>query len=433
MVTATAVPDTSAARAFLQDYAGKELLRLAVVGSVDDGKSTLIGRLLFETGGLFEDHVRAVKRASAGGEIDFSLFTDGLKAEREQGITIDVAYRYFTSPRRKIIIADTPGHTQYTRNMATGASTADAAVILVDARLGVLPQTLRHASIASLLGIPYLAVAINKMDLVGYDPLVFKELSEQVRFVARSLGFKQLRCFPVSATRGDNITSPSDNTPWNTAGTLLEWLESLPHQESRARAPFRFPVQYVLRPNLDYRGFAGQVTSGTVRVGDPVVVLPSGRTSRVRAIDTFDGPLDEAGPPKAVTIRLTDEVDVSRGDILAHPDSAPQVFTAVRANLVWLSDVPLAPGQSFLLKHASRYVPAVVDAVEWKKNLDDLTNEPAQGLNPNDIGLVKLTLRRPLVADAYSNNRHTGGGGTGGGWRRPVGPVGTRPHCPPRT
>ncbi|HZI07535.1 MAG TPA: GTP-binding protein, partial [Archangium sp.] len=297
MTAALQLNDKGGLQRFLAEHYEKELLRLVVVGSVDDGKSTLIGRLLYECNGLFEDQVAAVKRASAGEEIDFSLFTDGLRAEREQGITIDVAYRYFSTRRRKVIVADTPGHLQYTRNMATGASTADAAVILVDARLGILAQTRRHAYIASLLGIPYLAVSINKMDLMDFDPAVYERLTKEFDAFASTLGFEQVRYFPISARGGDNITQPSGRTPWHDGETLLGWLESLPHQRRLDGAPFRFPVQYVLRPNLDYRGFAGQIASGTVRVGDEVMVSPSGRRTRVAAIDTFEGTRQEESAP----------------------------------------------------------------------------------------------------------------------------------------
>ncbi len=393
---------------FLAEHADKELLRLVVVGSVDDGKSTLIGRLLYECNSLFDDHVAAVKRASADGEIDFSLFTDGLVAEREQGITIDVAYRYFSTARRKVIIADTPGHVQYTRNMATGASTADAAVILVDARLGVLAQTRRHAYIASLLGIPYLAVAINKMDLMGFDRAVFERIGDEFEAFASTLGFEQVRLFPVSASKGDNITQASTRTPWHEGGTLLGWLESLPHQRRLDRAPLRFPVQYVLRPNLDYRGFAGQIASGTVRVGDEVLVLPSRRRTRISSIDTFDGNLPEASAPSSVTLRLADEVDVSRGDLIAHAAHPPVSLQRLEAMLVWFGEQPLDSSRRYLVKHASRYVPAHIEQVLWRKELEDLSEQPAESLSLNDIGRVCITSKRPLLCDPYRENRRTG-------------------------
>jgi len=409
MVAATALPTPQEnLDRHLADHADKELLRLAVVGSVDDGKSTLIGRLLHECNGLFADQIASVEKASGGKQIDYSLFTDGLKAEREQGITIDVAYRYFSTEKRKIIVADTPGHIQYTRNMATGASTADAAVILVDARLGVLPQTRRHAYIASLLGIPYLAVAINKIDLVDYSQTVYESLSAEVHAFTAQLGFDQVRSFPVSAVVGDNVTRPSARTPWNTAGTLLQWLESLPHQRRAESAPWRMPVQTVIRPNLDYRGFAGQIASGTVRVGDEIEVFPSRRRTRVAAIDTFEGPIAQAAAPRSVMLRLADEVDITRGDLLAHVGQAPLVLHSVEASVVWFGDKPLQPGQRFLVKHTSRHVPAHVEEILWRKELGDLSQVAAAALALNDIGRVTLTCKRPLLCDPYTVNRTTG-------------------------
>jgi bifunctional enzyme CysN/CysC/sulfate adenylyltransferase subunit 1 len=421
-----ALTNTLDIQQFLDAHSQKELLRLAVVGSVDDGKSTLIGRLLYECNGLFDDQVASVRRASAkraealakglqaaaGADpeegIDFSLFTDGLRAEREQGITIDVAYRYFSTAKRKIIVADTPGHLQYTRNMATGASTADAAVILIDARLGVLAQTRRHAYIASLLGIPYLAVAINKMDMVGFDQAVFERIGAELQEFARTLGFEQVRLFPVSASKGDNVARASANTPWHMGGTLLGWLESLPHGRRLEQAPLRFPVQTVLRPHQDYRGLAGQVASGTVRVGDEVVVLPSGRKAKVASIDTFDGSIPEASSPASVAVQLDMDVDVSRGDILAHPGQAPSVLHQVEAMLVWFGEKPLDTGHRYLIKHTSRYVPAHVEAVLWRKELEDLSEVPAHTLALNDIGKVRVVCKRPLLCDPYRDNRHTG-------------------------
>jgi bifunctional enzyme CysN/CysC/sulfate adenylyltransferase subunit 1 len=408
MTAALQLQDSQDLQRFLSEHYEKELLRLVVVGSVDDGKSTLIGRLLYECNGLFEDQVAAVKRASAGEEIDFSLFTDGLRAEREQGITIDVAYRYFSTRRRKVIVADTPGHLQYTRNMATGASTADAAVILVDARLGILAQTRRHAYIASLLGIPYLAVAINKMDLMGFDPALFERLSTEFTAFVSTLGFEQVRFFPVSARAGDNITVPSARTPWHDGETLLGWLESLPHQRRLDGASLRFPVQYVLRPNLDYRGFAGQLASGTVRVGDEVMVLPSKRRTHIAAIDTFDGSLPEASAPSSVTLRLADEVDVSRGDLIAHVEQPPMALQRLEAMLVWFGEQPLDVSRRYLVKHTSKYVPAHVEQIHWRKELEDLSEVPAQTLSLNEIGKIRLICKRPLLCDPYRDNRRTG-------------------------
>jgi len=432
MDTALQTPAPPDVQRLLDEHSRRELLRLAVVGSVDDGKSTLIGRLLYECDGLFEDQISAVRRASAkrtatrtevppellaqglraaaGAEeaLDFSLFTDGLRAEREQGITIDVAYRYLSTPKRKIIIADTPGHLQYTRNMATGASTADAGVILVDARLGVLPQTRRHAYIASLLGIPYLAVAVNKMDLVGFDRGLFERIGQELVDFAHTLGFEGVRLFPVSASQGDNITRLSARTSWHEGGTLLEWLESRPHQRRLDSAPFRFPVQYVLRPHQDYRGLAGQVASGTVRVGDEVQVLPSGRLTRVAGIDTFDGPLEEASAPASITLRLADDVDASRGDLLAHVDAPPMALHQLDAMLVWFSEQPLDCSRRYLVKQATRTAPAQVERILWRKELEDLAEVPAESLALNDIGKVRLVCRRPLLCDPYRDNRRTG-------------------------
>ena len=403
--------------AWLAQHEQKELLRFVTVGSVDDGKSTLIGRLLHDTAAVYDDQLAAVKRASArlaasadgdGEEIDFSLFTDGLRAEREQGITIDVAYRYFATARRKYILADTPGHVQYTRNMATGASTADVAIILLDARLGVLPQSRRHAYIASLLGIPNLVVAVNKMDLAAYDPAVFDRLSDEFgRFVAR-LSFARVTFLPISARRGDNVVARSARTPWYEGPTLLEHLESVPLSRDREREPLRLPVQYVLRPHLDYRAFAGQVASGAVHPGDEVVVLPSGRRTRVKAIDTWEGERDVAFAPMSVALRLTDEVDISRGDLIAHPGDAPRALDRLVADLVWMNDRPTDPGRGYLVKHTARTVPARVERVLSRTELEGLTQERAESLGLNDIGRVVLRLARPIFVDPYRAIRATG-------------------------
>jgi bifunctional enzyme CysN/CysC/sulfate adenylyltransferase subunit 1 len=393
--------------ALLAERESKELIRLVVIGSVDDGKSTLIGRLLWETGALYEDQIAQVRRATRNGdEIDFSLFTDGLKAEREQGITIDVAYRYFETARRKFILADTPGHAQYTRNMATGASTAHAGVILLDARLGVLPQTRRHATIASLLGIPRLAVAINKMDLVGFGEEVFQRIAAEMRGFAAPLGFVQLSFFPVSARLGDNVALPSTRMPWHQGGTIREFLETV--ERDPAQGPFRFPVQTVVRPHLDYRGLAGQIASGEVRVGDEVVVLPSGVRTRVKAIDTFAGPLASAAAPLSVVLRLEDDVDAGRGDLLAHPDAAPAPRTGVAATVVWLTERPLDPSRAYLLKHTTRTVPARVDEVRSLLDPETLGERPADVLRLNDIGRVTIRCARPVLSDPYARNRATG-------------------------
>ncbi len=405
--SASASASAPSAAELLASHGDRELLRLVVVGSVDDGKSTLIGRLLYECDSLFDDQVAAATRASKGGALDFSLFTDGLLAEREQGITIDVAYRYFTTGLRKVIVADTPGHVQYTRNMATGASTADAAVILVDARQGVLQQTRRHAFIAGLLGIPYLAVAINKMDLVDYDRATFERLSAEVLELTAKLGFAEVRCFPISATQGDWITKPSERAAWHDQ-TLLAWLEALPHQRRQEEAPFRFAVQQVLRPSIDDRFLTGRVASGALRVGDRVTVLPSGRTTKVARIATLNGDLEEARAPLSVAVALAEDVDVSRGDVLAHPEQRPEVAAAVDASLVWLGESPLVVGRRYLIKCGPRTVPAYLEQIHHRLDLETLQEVPASSLEANDIGQVRVAATRELVFDRYSDNRATG-------------------------
>lgn len=395
---------------WLDGYQQKELLRIVSVGSVDDGKSTLIGRLLHDTGMVYEDQLAAVRKASAlaDGELDLSLLTDGLIAEREQGITIDVAYRYFTTEARKFIVADTPGHVQYTRNMVTGASTANVALILIDARLGVLQQSRRHAYIASLLGIPHLAVCVNKMDLVGYDPEVFERISRSFHDYCAQLRFQDVALFPISALKGANVVARSADTPWYDGPTVLDYLESVPVHADRNVDHFRFPVQTVLRPNLDYRGFAAQVASGRVKVGDEVLVLPAGTRSTVKAIDTFDGPLSEARTPESVTLRLSDEIDCSRGDMIVHPHDRPRVDRSFDAHLVWLSERPLDLEKTYLIKHTTQTVRAQIEQVEWKMDLEALAETPAEGLGLNDIGRVKVTCHRALYFDAYERNRSTG-------------------------
>jgi sulfate adenylyltransferase large subunit len=394
----------------LRNHQEKELLRLVVVGSVDDGKSTLIGRLLHDTHGVYDDQLLAVKRASsqAGMEIDFSLFTDGLKAEREQGITIDVAYRYCSTEKRKFIIADTPGHIQYTRNMATGASTANVALILIDARLGVLTQSRRHAYIASLLGIPHLLVCINKMDLVGFSREVYDRISTEFRAFASQLDFKDVSFVPVSALRGDNIVEKSAQAPWYSGPSVLGFLETVPTSADRNLDNFRYPVQYVLRPHLNYRGFAGEIASGTVKRGDPIMVLPSRRRTRVASIDTFEGSLESASAPLSVTLTLADEVDVSRGDMLVHPDDVPTVDRRFEATLVWMHERPLDLQKSYLLKHTTMLQRVEVEQLMSRTNLDTLKPEACDTLELNDIGTVRIHCHRPLYFDAYRNNRRTG-------------------------
>ncbi len=396
--------------AYLRRYQDKELLRFVAVGSVDDGKSTLIGRLLFDTGSIYDDQLEAMRKAThmEGTDVDLSLLTDGLAAEREQGITIDVAYRYFSTDKRKFIIADTPGHVQYTRNMVTGASTANVAIILIDARLGVLQQSRRHAYIASLLGIPHLAVCVNKMDLVAYDREVFTRIETDFAAFTRNLSFSGVTFFPISALSGANCVHRSAATEWYDGPTVLEFLEAVPVQQERDLLHFRYPVQYVSRPNLDYRGFAGRIASGVVRKGDPIAVLPSGKTSRVKSIDTFDGEIAEAFAPQSVTLRLEDEVDVSRGDMLVHPGDAPRVARTFDAHLVWMHDIPLELGRNYLLKHTSQTVRVDVDRVHWRKDMDTLAETPAATLGLNDIGRVTLTAHRELFLDPYDGNRETG-------------------------
>lgn len=395
---------------YLDKHQQKELLRLVVVGSVDDGKSTLIGRLLHDTQGVYEDQLSAVKKASnqGGMEIDFSLFTDGLKAEREQGITIDVAYRYCTTEKRKFIIADTPGHVQYTRNMATGASTANVALILIDARLGVLQQSRRHAYIASLLGIPHLTVAVNKMDLKQYDPSVFDSIVQDFTEFAKDLSFKEITFIPVSALAGDNVVDSSENTPWYTGPSILSHLETVPIAADHNVENFRYPVQYVLRPHLNYRGYAGQITSGTVRRGDEILVLPSRTRTRIKSIDTYEGSIEEARSPLSVTLTLEDEVDISRGDMLVHPNDLPSDGNRFRASVVWMNERALDPRKSYLLKHTAQRVRVEVESVQGRLNLETLSEDEAETLELNDIGTLRLRSHRPLYFDSYAKNRGTG-------------------------
>jgi bifunctional enzyme CysN/CysC len=397
--------------AYLDRYQDKDLLRFVSVGSVDDGKSTLIGRLLHDTQGVYEDQLAAVRAASKGrgaGEIDFSLITDGLKAEREQGITIDVAYRYFSTEKRKFIIADTPGHIQYTRNMVTGASTANVALILIDARLGVLQQSRRHGYIASLLGIPHLAVCVNKMDLVGYDQSVYDGICANFLEFCEGLGFKDVTFFPISALKGDNVVVHSDETPWHDGGTVLEYLDTVPIASDRNLENFRLSVQYVLRPHLDYRGFAGQIDSGRIQAGDEVLALPSGKRTRVQGIDVFEGELSEATTPLSVTLRLEDEIDISRGDMLCHPADLPHVGRSFDAHIVWMNERELDTEKTYIVKHTTHTVRAQVAKLHWKKDMDTLEEVPTKGLALNEIGRATVTCHRALYYDAYTHNRQTG-------------------------
>ena len=396
--------------AYLSKYEHKELLRFVAFGSVDDGKSTLIGRLLHDTGMVYEDQLAAVKSASKieGEEIDFSLFTDGLRAEREQGITIDVAYRYFSTDARKFIIADTPGHVQYTRNMVTGASTANVGVILIDARLGVLQQSRRHAYIASLLGIPHLAVCINKMDLVGYDEQVFERICSDFRAFAAELSFADVTFFPVSALKGANVVEPSAHTPWYTGPDVLKYLETVEISSDINLTDFRFPVQSVLRPNLNYRGFAGQIVSGTIQDGDEIITLPSGKRSTVLSVDMHGSPHGSAFCPQSVTLRLADEIDISRGDMIVKADNLPSVQRTFDAHLVWMCESELDKNKTYLLKHTTQTVRAQVTDIAWKKDMDTLENIKNPSIGLNDIARVHIHCQTALFVDDYARNRTTG-------------------------
>src|SRR4051812_39114578 len=399
---------------YLARHQKKELLRLLTCGSVDDGKSTLIGRLLHDTKMIYEDQLAALKRDSekvgttGKGEIDLALRTEGRKAEREKGITIDVAYRYFSTDRRKFIIADTPGHEQYTRNMATGASTCQLAVILIDARHGVQTQTRRHSFIVSLLGIRHVVVAINKMDLVGYSQEVFERIKDEYTGFVAKLGLPDITFIPMSALKGDNVASKSDAMPWYSGPPLLDHLETVHIASDRNLTDLRFPVQYVIRPNLDFRGFAGTVASGIVRKGDEVMVLPSGKRSRVKSIVTYDGELDEAFAPQAVTVTLTDEVDVSRGDMLVHPDNPPHVSSQIEAMVVWMAEQPLVPGRTYTLKQTTRQAAAEVAAFRYGVDVNTLEHRAVARLGLNEVGHVQLSLTQPLVCDPYRANPATG-------------------------
>jgi bifunctional enzyme CysN/CysC/sulfate adenylyltransferase subunit 1 len=382
-----------------------DLLRFSTAGSVDDGKSTLIGRLLFDTKGAYEDQLAAIRK---NGTIDLALLTDGLRAEREQGITIDVAYRYFATPRRKFIIADTPGHEQYTRNMATGASTADLTIVLIDARKGVLPQSRRHAYIASLLGIPRVAVAVNKMDLVGFSEQTYSAIVRDFEQFTQGLGFQELRYFPISALEGDNVVGPSERTPWFEGDSLLHYLETAPTATNSQDAPFRLPVQYVIRPTLDFRGFAGQIASGRVRPGDPLLILPSGKTTTVKSISSFDGDLAEAFAPMSVTLTIADEIDISRGDMLVSPEQPPAATQSLEASLVWMDSQPLRLGRSYALKHTTAQLRASVGSIHYRVDVNTLRHHSAQELQLNEIAVVTIDTQRPLLFDPYRTNRYTG-------------------------
>jgi sulfate adenylyltransferase large subunit len=392
-----------------------ELLRIATSGSVDDGKSTLIGRLLFDSKTVLADqmaHVEEVSERRGDGFVNLALLTDGLRAEREQGITIDVAYRYFHTPRRKFIIADTPGHEQYTRNMVTGASTAELSLVLIDARAGVVEQSKRHAYIASLLRIPHLVVCVNKMDLVDWSEERFEEIREEFTEFAAGLDFEDILFVPVSALLGDNVVDRSENTPWYQGPALLHHLEHVEVTSERNFEDPRFPVQWVVRPHPserpDYRGYAGQVAGGLLTPGDEVMALPSGRSTRIAAIDSYDGELEAAYPPMSVTLLLEDDLDLGRGDMLVAPDGAPEPVRELTADVCWMADEPLRARSRYTIKHTTRIARAVVEEVEHAVDVHTLEPGPVEELGLNDIGRVRLRLSEPLIADPYSHNRHTG-------------------------
>ena len=401
--------------AYLAQHERKELLRFLTCGNVDDGKSTLIGRLLHDSKMIYEDHLEAITKDSkkvgtTGDDIDLALLVDGLQAEREQGITIDVAYRYFSTAKRKFIIADTPGHEQYTRNMATGASTCDLAIILIDARYGVQTQTKRHSFIASLLGIKHIVVAVNKMDLKDFDQGVFEQIKADYLSFAEKINLRPttLEFVPMSALKGDNVVNKSERSPWYTGQSLMEILETVEVSGDRNFDDLRFPVQYVNRPNLNFRGFAGTLASGIVRKGDDVVALPSGKGSKVKSIVTYEGELEQAGPGQAITITLEDEIDVSRGDMLVHADNRPQVVDSFDAMLVWMGEEPMLPGKKYDIKRATSYVPGSIASITHRVDVNTLEEGAASSLQLNEIGKVKVALDASIALDGYEQNRTTG-------------------------
>jgi bifunctional enzyme CysN/CysC len=412
-IMAKSLAPTDSIRDYMAAQEKKSLLRFLTCGSVDDGKSTLIGRLLSDTKQIFEDQLAALekdsrKHGTTGDDIDFALLVDGLEAEREQGITIDVAYRFFATPKRKFIVADTPGHEQYTRNMATGASTADLAIVLIDARQGVLRQTRRHSIIASLLGIRHIVLAVNKIDLVGFDKTVFDRIVADYSEFAKELGFVSVAPIPMSARFGDNVTSRSERTPWYSGPSLIEHLETVSVDEAAVELPFRFPVQYVNRPNLDFRGFAGTIASGTVSQGDEVVVAKSGRASRVKRIVAQGGDLEQAVAGQAITLVLEDEVEVSRGNLLVSPAARPQVADQFAANIVWFDEQALLPGRSYVLRTETDQVSATVTDLKYRVNVNDFAHEAAKSLDINEVGVCNLSTRAPIAFDPFGENRTTG-------------------------
>lgn len=400
-------------KAFLDQDEKKDLLRLLTAGSVDDGKSTLIGRLLFDSKKLYEDQLQALERDSkrvgnAGEHIDYALLLDGLKAEREEGITIDVAYRYFSTNQRKFIIADTPGHEQYTRNMITGGSTANLAIILVDSRMGVITQTRRHTFLVSLLGIKHIVLAVNKMDLVDFDKNVFDKIVAEYKALTDKLGIEDVTCIPLSALDGDNVVEKSSRTPWYDGPSLLDFLENVPIHTDRNMTDFRYPVQYVLRPNLDFRGFCGKIASGVVRKGDAIMALPSRKISHVKNIVTYDGDLEEAFCPQCVTLTLEDEIDISRGEMLVHPDNLPEVGRHFETMLVWMDEEAMDRGKQFYLKHNTNTTRATIDEICYQVDVNTMEQRPADGFKLNEIGRVKITTAKPIFYDAYKKNHATG-------------------------
>ena len=401
-------------KAYLDADEKKDLLRLLTAGSVDDGKSTLIGRLLFDSKKLYEDQLQALERDSrrvgnaGAGQIDYALLLDGLKAEREEGITIDVAYRYFSTNQRKFIIADTPGHEQYTRNMITGGSTANLAIILVDARTGVITQTRRHTFLVSLLGIKHIVLAVNKMDLVDFLEEVFTNIKNEYLTLTSQLGIEDVTCFPLSALEGDNVVEKSERTPWFHGTSLLQFLETVPIDRDRNMDDFRFPVQYVLRPNLDFRGFSGKMASGIIRKGDEVMALPSMKKSRVKSIVTYEGELDYAFCPQSVTITLEDEIDISRGEMIVRPDNLPNIGRYFQTMLVWMDEEPMDRGKQFFLKHNTNTTRATVDEVCYRVDVNTMEQLPGTDFKLNEIGCVRITTAKTLFFDAYKQNKATG-------------------------